>query len=274
MRINVLGPLEVHVEDRSTTPRAAKHRQVLALLAMHAGEVVAARVLLEELWGSTPPETCQQTLQTYIFHLRQRLGEALGTSKTEVAKTLLVTHYPGYSLRISPQDLDADEYELLAREGRRAMARGDYQTASHSLRRALDMWRGPALVDVPTGRVLGVHVNRLKESRLGVLEDCVDADLWLGRHHSLLTELAELTTRFPMNERLCAQYMIAQYRSGRQWRALEVFGHHRAAIVNELGMEPSVWIQSVQHAILNSDPSLDRHHTSGQLLAAGTSWAS
>jgi DNA-binding SARP family transcriptional activator len=274
MQINVLGPLEVHVNDLSITPRAAKHRQVLALLALHAGKVVAARVLLEELWGGTPPETCQQTLQTYIFHLRQRLSDALNTTKTEVAKTLLFTHYPGYSLRISPHDLDADEYDLLAKEGRRQMARGDYQAASNALRKALDMWRGPALVDVPTGRVLGVHVNRLEESRLGVLEDCVDADLWLGRHHSLLTELAELTSQFPMNERLCAQYMIAQYRSGRQWRALEIFSHHRAAIVNELGMEPSLWIQSVQRAILNSDQNLHQQHTSGPLLAAGTSWAS
>ncbi len=267
MQINMLGPLEVHVNDCLTTPSAAKHRQVLALLALHAGEVVSVRVLLEELWGSTPPDTCLQTLQTYIFHLRQRFGDALETSKTEVAKSLLVTHYPGYSLRISPQDLDAGEYELLAKEGRRQMALGDYEAASDTLRRALGMWRGSALVDVPTRRALGVHVNRLEESRLGVLEDCVDADLWLGRHHTLLTELAELTSRFPMNERLCAQYMIAQYRSGRQWRALEIFGHHRAAIVNELGMEASAWIQSVQRAILNSDPSLHQQHTSGQLLA-------
>jgi DNA-binding SARP family transcriptional activator len=271
MRIDVLGPLEAHANGRSMTPSAAKHRQVLALLALHAGAVVSGRVLLEELWGSAPPETWHQTLQTYILHLRQRIGDAIGMNKSDVAKTVLVTHHTGYSLRISSLDLDAGEYEVLAKKGRREMAREDYPAASDTLRRALDMWRGPALVDVQTGHPLGVHVNRLEESRLGVLEDCVDADLWLGRHHGLLSELAELTARFPMNERLCAQYMIAQYRSGRQWRALEIFAHHRGTIVDELGLEPSVWIKSVQRAILNSDPVLHRQHTSGQLLVSAAS---
>lgn len=271
MQINVLGPLEAHVNARSMTPSAAKHRQLLALLALHAGEVVSVRVLLEELWGSSPPETSQPTLQTYILHLRQRIGVALGTSKAEVGKTLLVTQHTGYSLRISPQDLDAGEYELLAKKGRLEMAREDYPAASESLRRALGMWRGRALVDVQTGHPLGIHVNRLEESRLGVLEDCVDADLWLGRHHALLSELAELTARYPMNERLCAQYMIAQYRSGRQWRALEIFRNLRNTMVDELGLEPSVWIQRLQRAILVADPALHRQHTSRQMLAVAAS---
>ncbi|MCT2581983.1 AfsR/SARP family transcriptional regulator [Actinophytocola gossypii] len=268
MQINVLGPLEAYVDGRAMTPSAAKHRQVLALLALHANEVVSVRVLLEELWGTRPPETSQQTLQTYIFHLRQRIGTALGMSKTEVSKTVLVTQHTGYTLRIGPQDLDACRYEQLAHQGRRDMAREDYRAASDTLRRALEMWRGPALVDVPTGHPLSVHVNRLEESRLGVLEDCVDADLCLGRHHVLLSELAELTARFPMNERLCAQFMIAQYRSGRQWRSLEIFRDLRTTMVDELGLEPSVWIQRLQRAILNADPVLHRQHTSGQLLTA------
>lgn len=270
MRINVLGPLEAHAAGHPITPSAAKHRQVLALLALHCGEVVSGRVLLDELWGHAPPETSQQTLQTYILHLRQRIGDAMGMSKSDVGKTVLVTHHTGYALRVGPQDLDSGEYELLAKRGRREMDRQDYEAASDTLRAALDMWRGPALVDVPVGHPLGAHVNRLEESRIGVLEDCVDADLWLGRHHSLLSELAELTSRFPMNERLCAQYMIAQYRSGRQWRALEIFRNLRATMVDELGLEPSVWIQCLQRSILNSDPVLHQQHTSGQLLTAAS----
>jgi SARP family transcriptional regulator, regulator of embCAB operon len=271
MQINVLGPLEAHVNGRSITPSAGKHRQVLALLALHAGEVVSGRVLLEELWGSAPPETSQQTLQTYILHLRQRISDGLDTSKADVAKTVLVTHHTGYSMPLRSVDLDASEYELLAKKGRREMARKDYQAASDTLRRALDMWRGPTLVDVQTGHPLGVHVNRLEENRLGVLEDCMDADLFLGRHHILLSELAELTARYPMNERLCAQYMLAQYRSGRQWRALEIFWNLRNTMVDELGLEPSDWIQRLQRAILSSDPALHRQYTSGQLLTTAAS---
>lgn len=270
MQVNVLGPLEILVNGQSIAPSAAKHRQAFALLALHAGQIVSVRLLLEEVWGNEPPETSHQTLQTYILHLRQRIGDALGISKSEVGKTLLVTRHTGYSLRISPRDLDAGEYEQLARRGVTEMAREDYQAASDTFRQALAMWRGPALVDVQAGHPLGVHVNRLEESRLGVIEDCVDAELYLGRHHLLLSELAELTARFPMNERLSAQYMIAQYRSGRAWRALEIFGKLRRTMVDELGLEPSVWTQRLQRAILNSDPALNQHHTSGQLLSTAS----
>ncbi|OLF09742.1 hypothetical protein BLA60_18345 [Actinophytocola xinjiangensis] len=270
MQINVLGPLETYVNGVAVTPTAAKHRQVLALLALHAGEIVSVRLLLEELWGNEPPETSHQTLQTYILHLRQRLADAMGVSKSEVGKTLLVTRHTGYSLRINSRDLDAGEYEILARKGIQEMARADYRAASSTLRRALAMWRGPALVDVAAGNPLSVHVNRLEESRLGIVEDCVDADLWLGRHHLVLSELAELTAKYPMNERLCAQYMIAQYRSGRQWRSLEIFRRLRRTMVDELGLEPSVWIQRLQRAILNSDPALHQQYTSGQLLTTAS----
>jgi DNA-binding SARP family transcriptional activator len=134
---------------------------------------------------------------------------------------------------------------------------GDHEAASRLLRSALDVWRGPALVDVQIGIRLGVKVNGLEESRLGVMESRIEADLRLGRHHMLLGELAELAARFPMHENLCAQYMTALYRSGRKWRALEVFRRLRETLVDELGLEPSRHVQSVQQAILNSDPTLD-----------------
>lgn len=267
MQIKVLGPLEIHASGQQITPTAAKLRQLLTLLALHGGEVVSSRTLIEELWGTTPPETPQQTLQTYILHLRRRIGDALGVPKAEVAKGVLVTRHTGYSLRIAPENVDAVVYERLVKRGRQAMELGDYAAAAEMLHGALDMWRGPALVDVHTGPPLAAHVNRLEESRLGALEDRIDAELWLGRHRLVLSELAELTAQYPMNERLCAQFMIAQYRSGRGWRALEIFWNLRCTMVEELGLEPSISIQRLQRAILNSDENLQHAHTSGELLS-------
>lgn len=90
-----------------------------------------------------------------------------------------------------------------------------------------------------------------------MLESRIEADLRLGRHHMLLSELGELVARFPMHENVCVQYMTALYRSGRKWRALEVFRRLRDTLVDELGLEPSRHVQYVQQAILNSDPRLD-----------------
>jgi DNA-binding SARP family transcriptional activator len=79
----------------------------------------------------------------------------------------------------------------------------------------------------------------------------------LGRHYMLLSELAMLTATYPMHENMCAQFMVALYRSGQQWRALEAFKRLRDTLVSELGVEPSARLQQLQRAILRSDPTLD-----------------
>jgi SARP family transcriptional regulator, regulator of embCAB operon len=257
MQVKVLGPLDVTVNGRSITPTASKARQTLAMLALHAGQLVTVPTLMEELWGAALPRKPLQSVQTYVLILRRMIDEAQADGVVGGAKSVLTTAHGGYMLDISPDDLDIHRYERLAAGGRRAMEIGDYESASRLLRSALDVWRGPALVDVQIGMRLGVKVNGLEESRLGVIESRIDADLRLGRHHMLLGELAELNARFPMHENLCAQYMTALYRSGRKWRALEVFRRLRETLVDELGLEPSRHVQSVQQAILNSDPTLD-----------------
>jgi len=93
-----------------------------------------------------------------------------------------------------------------------------------------------------------------------VMEMCIDADLRLGRHYSLLSELARLNAHYPMHENVCAQFMLALYRSGQQWRALEAYKRLRDTLVTELGVEPSARLQLLQRSILRSDAIL--HDTS------------
>lgn len=255
MQVLVLGPLHVTENGRSITPTATKARQTLAMLALHAGQVVPVSTLVEELWGLEPPRKPLQSVQTYVLILRRMINKATG--KAESAKSVLVTSHGGYTLNVPPEDLDVRRYERTATSGQRAMQSGDYESTSRLLRSALGLWRGPALVDVAFGGPLGVKVNGLEEHRLGIQETCIEAELRLGRHHMLLGELGELCARYPMHENVCTQYMTALYRSGRKWRALEVFHKLRDTLVNELGVEPSPHVQYVQHAILNSDPRLD-----------------
>ncbi|MFJ9543985.1 BTAD domain-containing putative transcriptional regulator [Streptomyces sp. NPDC101225] len=77
MDIDVLGTLAIRERGVSVTPTAPKPRQVLALLALHAGQVVPVAVLAEELWGSRPPRSARPTLQTYILQLRELITVAL-----------------------------------------------------------------------------------------------------------------------------------------------------------------------------------------------------
>jgi SARP family transcriptional regulator, regulator of embCAB operon len=254
MQVQMLGPLHVTENGRSITPTATKARQTLALLALHAGQVVQVSTLVDELWSLDPPRKPLQSVQTYILVLRRMISSATGGGPA--AKSVLATSHGGYMLNVAPEDIDVRRYERSAASGQRAMQAGDYESASRLLRSALSIWRGPALVDVQVGGPLGVKVSGLEEHRLGIQEAGIEAELRLGHHHMLLGELGELCARYPMHENVCTQYMTALYRSGRKWRALEVFHKLRDTLVNELGVEPSPQVQHVQHAILNSDPRL------------------
>jgi SARP family transcriptional regulator, regulator of embCAB operon len=251
--INVLGPLDARVNGQSIVPDAAKPRQVLALLAMRAGQVVPMSDLIEELWEEHKPRAAVGTIQTYILALRRRIQTALPEDAGDEAKSILSTRRRGYMLDIPPTNVDAHRYHSLATAGEKALADRDYESASRMLHTALECWRGPALVDVNTGPCLGIELTWLEQSRLVAMESRVEADLHLGRHHQILGELAELTARYPLHEMLCAQYMTALTACGQRWRALEAFRTLRKNLVATLGLEPSVHVHRLHRAILNAE---------------------
>ncbi len=257
MQIKLLGPFVAHEQQTSIVPNAAKPRQLLALLAAQANQVVTVPTLMEEIWGEDLPRSATTTLQTYILQLRRRLGAALGADLRSTPKEVLGTRHGGYLLDVQPGEVDTTEFERLRSVGQTALAAGDDAAASQMLGRALALWRGPALVDVQVGRVLEIEVLRLEEARLGALEGRITADLRLGRHAELLSELTVLSARHPMHEGLHAQFMLAQYRSGRAWQALQTYQRLRGTLVAELGIEPSTRLRHLHGAVLAADPRLD-----------------
>ncbi|MCK1821790.1 AfsR/SARP family transcriptional regulator [Streptomyces sp. XM83C] len=259
MQIGVLGPLVVQVAGTSVVPTAAKPRQMLALLAANAGHEVGMAALVEELWDDRPPSGPAQVVQTYVKQLRRALARAAGVPHSAPEpKELLRRGHTGYTLDMPGAAVEADEFTRLAETGLRAAAQGDDpEAAARLLRRALRLWRGPAFADVRTGPVLRAQALRLDEERQAVLEARMTADLRLGRHAEILGELSALAERFPFQENLHALLMVALYRNGRSWQALEAFRRLRSTCARELGIEPSARLQRLHQAILSSDPRLD-----------------
>lgn len=256
MRINVLGEFEGTLNGKSIVPRAAKPRQVLALLAIRMGNFVPVSTLVEELWGDNEPASVRTTLQTYILQLRRLMSAALGPEDAALAKEIIVTHNNGYSMVVPQAALDVREFESLAAMGCEKMGvDGPLTEASAYLRAASAVWRGRALVDVEQGSALSVEVTRLDEERSRIIQANIDADLSLGRHDSVLGPLTELVSRQPFNERIRAQYMIALSRSGRRWQALQEYQRLRSLLVNELGVEPSLSIQRIHSQLLRGEPT-------------------
>lgn len=255
IRIELLGPLSVHVNHIPVMPGAAKPRQVLALLALNAGRVVTVSTLIEELWAEEPPPSALTTLQTYILESRRRMAAAMGQG--DDPKRLLRTRHNGYLLDLQAGAIDVNEFDRLARAGRSAAERGDDRAAADLLGRALGLWRGSALVDVRKGPVLELEAMALEETRLAVLSRRIESDLALGHHADILGELTALAARHPLNENISALLITALYRTGHTARALEVFHRLRRSLVDQLGIEPSAQLQRLQHAVLSRDPSLD-----------------
>ncbi|MEU4655591.1 AfsR/SARP family transcriptional regulator [Streptomyces sp. NPDC023723] len=240
-------------EDRRT-PSAPKARQVLALLLVNANRLVSTDALIEELWAERPPRSALSALQTYVFQVRRLLGELVpGTPP----KKILVTTPNGYEFRADPARVDLQRYERHRLAGQRAFHGGDNLTAVEQFRAALHIFSGPPLANVRRGTRLAAELVRLTESRTGVQETRIEAELELGRQHEVLSELSGLASRHPQHEGFHRQLMLALYRCGRRPQALKVYDRLRQSLVAELGLEPSRELRTLQQAILCADPGLD-----------------
>ena len=77
MKFRILGPLEVVDGDTAITVDAPKLRTLLAVLLLHANEIVSSERLIDEIWGEDPPATAPKVVQTYVSQLRKAVGHDL-----------------------------------------------------------------------------------------------------------------------------------------------------------------------------------------------------
>ena len=196
IEFRVLGPLEVIDDDRVVVLSAAKPRALLAILLI-GDQPISTDRLIADLWGARPPATALKTLQTYVSQLRKVLGEQA-----------IVTRPAGYQVRLERDSLDVHRFERLLIEAREA----EPAVAGDRLRKALALWRGPALVDFAFAPWAQNEMLRLEELRLGALQDRVEADLQIGRGAELIAELEALVAEYPLREGLRGQLMLALYR--------------------------------------------------------------
>jgi DNA-binding SARP family transcriptional activator len=212
VRIGVLGPLEVHdSEGGGVVVPGARLRTLLIALALNPGRLVPTAQLVDAVWGDRPPVTAGNALQALVSRLRRVLPE--GSIESEPA---------GYRMLIDPGCVDATRFEQLVTAGRAEMS-GDPAQAATTLRQALGLWRGPALLDVADHQSFRAQATRLEELRLIAIEDRVEAELLLGRGAALVSELTTLTAEYPLRERLVAALMRALSESGRPAEALGVY---------------------------------------------------
>jgi predicted ATPase/DNA-binding SARP family transcriptional activator len=240
--LRLLGPLELRVDGGVVDVGAPKRKALLALLALNANGPLTREQAVDALWPDDPPGRVENSLQVYVHGLRRLLG----TERIETVGT-------GYRLSASTAEIDALAFTELLASARAAWHRRRPDRARRLLVDALALWRGEPLADVPG---LDAQRGQLAEARLEALELRIEADLALGEHDRVVTELESLVRAEPYRERLRAQLMLALYRSGRQADALAAYADARRELAEDVGLEPGPALRELQRAILRQDGSL------------------
>ncbi len=248
MEFRILGSLEVRIDGRSVALGPPKQRAMLAILLLHAGEIVPVDQLIELAWGERPPRTAAHSVQIYVSDLRKSLDGATGVA--------IATRPPGYVLEVDPDHIDARRFERLVGQGTRDLASGDGAAVVATISNALDLWRGAPLADFAYEEFAQDEIRRLTALHLGALEQLAAAELSLGQGNAALAAIEGVVREDPLREQTRELQMLALYRSGHQPAALRAYQELQTLLRDELGSEPSPSLRRLQERILLHDPSL------------------
>src|SRR4051812_20838323 len=170
MDFRILGPLEVAEGDHLLALGGGRQRSLLAVLLLHANEVVSSDRLIEELWNERAPATASKSVQVYVSQLRKALRDGDGDGNGNGnGNGVLLTRAGGYVLCLEPAQLDPARFERALDDGRRALALDQPGRAARRLRDGLALWRGPPLADFSYEPFAQAAIARLEELRVDAI---------------------------------------------------------------------------------------------------------
>ena len=250
LEFKVLGPLEVRRDGAALSLGGPGQRALCAILILCAGEAVSTDRLFDLLWAEEPPDTARHILHINVSRLRKVMENDPSNP------TVLLTRPSGYMLQTPVEAIDAMKFQALVGKGR-SLANADPARASATFAEALALWRGTVLSDLALDPFILPGVATLEELRITATEERMEAELALGHHVEVVSDLQRLAMEWPLRERITRQLMLALYRSGRQSEALGAFEITRARLATDLGIDPGSALMALERAVLQHDPSLD-----------------
>ena len=191
--ISLLGDLVISLDGQVLDVGGRRQRAVLAILVVDRGDVVSAERLIDSVWGELAPSNAIGTLQAYVSHLRRQLEPG---REARSRGNVIVSKGAGYTLQVDDDAVDAWRFDQLVRSA----GRHDATDAAATLTEALELWRGPALVEYATQAWAQPEVVRLTELRQLAREQLVSARLDLGEAASLVPESEGLVAEEPLRE--------------------------------------------------------------------------
>ena len=257
VNFRLFGPLTAETDSGPVDLGPPKQRSVLAVLLLHANEIIPTDRIIDLVWGEDPPRTAEHSVQIYISDLRKALSNGS-------ASNVIETRPPGYVLNTPPDTVDALQFERLIRDGTSAVRTGDTATGLPKLERAVSLWSASPLSDFAYEEFAQGYIRSLTEMRADALEALAGLHLDQGELDQTREYCRRVIESEPLREEPRRLMMLALYRSGRQADALREYGDFQRLLAEELGIEPSEALRDLEERVLLQDPTLaDFTTTSG-----------
>ncbi|MET7468972.1 BTAD domain-containing putative transcriptional regulator [Micromonospora sp. NPDC005686] len=207
--------------------------------------------LIDVVWPDSPPVTARQQVQNCVGRINSWLirHEHLHTVRRSGCN---------YVLEVEDESVDERVFRAEYRVAAEFARAGNLSTATARLRTALAMWRGEALEDIGSERLVG-EATHLQEMRVRSLEQLAEWEFSQGRHGELIPELSLWTESYPYNEYMHGCLARALHRTGRTAEALQVLQRLRRRFGQELGLGPGPALLRLEDDLLRSDETTEQH---------------
>ncbi|MEV4629662.1 tetratricopeptide repeat protein [Micromonospora sp. NPDC049523] len=268
VRLAVLGPVRLWRGDDEVQLGAPQVRALLAVLLARVGTPVSLTEIVDVLWGQDPPPTAVNAVHGHIGTLRRLLEPALGPREHGrwVGRSA-----GGYQLSGDAGSVDLLDFRRRITEARTEVGRGRTAAAVPHFAAALRLWQGPCAGNVnPAVRTHPVF-GELDREYFDAAREAADCALGCGQADELVTDIARAAQRAVLDEPLQARLILLLVASGQQAQALAVHARVRAALADELGIDPGTELRSAYETLLeqqrgNSTPEADRPTPHGPVV--------
>lgn len=249
VRIQLTGPLRVETDAAALDGArlgGARARLLFAILVLERTRLLTRDQLAEALWGDALPPTWRPALRNVLSKVRAFLADAgTGAVLTSDATGCYQLHFtqgePEVDLEVMTTALDRARAALHAGHGRRA---------AELAMTARDIARRDFLAGLEGPWIDGVRA-RQRDALTAALRLIAEAEL--RRDPTVAASAArELIELHPIDEDGYRLLMQIQNTAGNRGEALNTYMSCRAALAEELGVDPSPQTQQLYLSILRS----------------------
>jgi DNA-binding SARP family transcriptional activator len=238
----LMGPMLISYSGEPIRISASRQRVLLAALLLRPNQPVAQHRLREAIWPDADDRS-DATLRSYVMRLRRVLGPMLAAR--------LTIRPAGYVLTLdNDEELDLLQFQARIDGGRQAALGNEWQLALREYQRAIELWRGDPLCDVPSDCLQLSASPVLFEQRMQAYEGLCAAACRLGNIGDYLIGLQRLAEEEPLSERCSALLMTALRSANRRIDALAEFRRLRQLLIREQGVEPSGFVREIHEQLL------------------------